>query len=339
MEIREYILKNQCLEIHVLNLGGIIKNIFVRDCRWHLTDVVLGLDTPEQYASPEYLAAYPYFGAIIGRYANRVQGAAFDIDGQTYRLDANERGNCLHGGFSGLDRTIWETEQPDDEHLVLHHVSPDGEGGFPGNLDITVRYAIEGHVFRVTYEASCDRPTHVNLTSHPYFNLNPDDDTIRNHELRLYTKRYLETTPDLIPTGNILDADKKHGFNFNKPLSITLDEGGLDDCYAFEDPIEPQLMAELASPRNGIDISILSDYPGLQVYTGGGLQVAQGKGGRSYGPFAGIALEPQMFPDSPHHPAFPSTLLRPGIPYRHRTLYVFNCFSVDEEEEGEGGWD
>ena len=134
MEIREYILKNQCLEIHVLNLGGIIKNIFVRDCRWHLTDVVLGLDTPEQYASPEYLAAYPYFGAIIGRYANRIQGAAFAIDGQTYHLDANERGNCLHGGFSGLDCAIWETEQPDDEHLVLHHVSPDGEGGFPGPL-------------------------------------------------------------------------------------------------------------------------------------------------------------------------------------------------------------
>ena len=318
----------------MLNLGGIVKNIFVRDCRWRLTDVVLGFDTPEQYASPEYLANYPYFGAIIGRYANRIQGAAFAIDGQEYKLDANENGNCLHGGAVGLDRKIWDVEQPDDEHLTLRYASPDNENGFPGKLDVTVRYAIEEHVFRVTYEASCDKPTHVNLTSHPYFNLNPDDDTIRRHELRLYSHRYIETTSGLIPTGNILDADKKHSFNFNKPLSLALDEGGLDDCYVFEDPIEPQLMAELASPQNGIDISILSDYPGLQVYTGGGLQVAGGKGGRAYGPCSGIALEPQMLPDSPHHPRFPSTLLRPGVPYRHRTLYVFNCFSVDEDPYG-----
>ena len=333
MEIKEHILKNQCLEIHVLNLGGIIKNIFVRDCHWHLTDVVLGFDSPEQYVSPEYLADYPYFGAVIGRYANRIQGASFEIEGQNHQLDNNERGNCLHGGFVGLDRKIWNVEQPDDEHLNLHYSSPDGEGGFPGNLDVTVRYAIEEHVFRIAYEALCDAPTHVNLTSHPYFNLNPDDDTVRNHELRLYTKHYLETAADLIPTGKILDVDKKHGFNFNKPLSITLDEGGLDDCYVFEDPIEPQLMAELASPKNGIDITVLSDYPGLQVYTGNGLRVTNGKAGRSYGPFAGIALEPQMLPDSPHHPNFPSTLLRPGVPYRHRVSYVFNCFSVNADPE------
>lgn len=332
MEIKEYILKNRCLEIHVLNLGGIIKNIYTRDCRWHLTDVILGFDNPEQYASPEYLAHYPYFGAIIGRYANRIQGASFDINGQTYKLTPNEKENCLHGGAIGLDRQIWDVEQPDYEHLNLHYKSPDGENGFPGNLDITVHYSIEEHVFRIIYEATCDQPTYVNLTSHPYFNLNPGEETIRDHELRLYSKKYLETTPELIPTGNILDTDKKHSFNFNKPLSLVIEEGGIDASYAFEESVEPQMMAELASPKNGIDITILSDYPCMQVYTGNGLDVSNGKEGRTYGPYSGIALEPQMYPDSPHHPHFPSTLLRPGVPYRHETIYTFNCFSVDEKE-------
>lgn len=333
MEIKEYILKNQHLEIHVLNLGGIIKNIYTLDCRQHKTDVILGFDNPEQYASPEYLAHYPYFGAIIGRYANRIQGATFDINGQSYKLTPNEKGNCLHGGAIGLDRQIWDVAQPDDEHLNLHYKSPDGENGFPGNLDIIVRYSIEGHVFRIIYEATCEQPTYVNLTSHPYFNLNPEEDTVRNHELRLYTEQYLETTPDLIPTGKIIDTDKKHSFNLNKPLSMPIEEGGIDASYAFEAPIEPQIMAELASPKNGIAITLLSDYPCLQVYTGNGLEVSNGKEGRTYGPYSGIALEPQMYPDSPHHPHFPSTLLLPGTPYHHKTIYTFKCFSVDENPE------
>ena len=213
----------------------------------------------------------------------------------------------------------------------MRYTSPDGENGFPGTLDVTVRYSIENNVFRVIYDASCDQPTHVNLTQHPYFNLNPDDTNIGNHELRLYSSRYLETTPDLIPTGTILPADTKHSFNFNKPLFLALQEDGLDDCYAYEDPIEPQLMAELSHPKNGITITILSDYPGLQVYTGKYIDVTNGKGGRHYGPYSGIALEAQMFPDSPHQPSFPSTRLNPGERYYHKTIYSFNCFGVEED--------
>ena len=253
-------------------------------------------------------------------------------------MNKNEKGNTLHGGTPGFDQRLWDVEQPDDEHLILRYTSPDGENGFPGTLNATVYYSIENNVFRVVYEASCDQPTHVNLTQHPYFNLRPTDENIGNHELRLYTSHYLETTPDLIPTGTVLSADKKHAFNFNKPLFLTLQEEGLDDCYTFENPIEPQLMAELSHPKNGITVTILSDYPGLQVYTGKEINVANGKGGKHYGPYSGIALEAQMLPDSPHHPHFPSTRLNPGERYRHKTIYSFNCFSADEDygEEIEG---
>jgi len=189
-ELKEYILKNECLEIHVCNLGGIIKNIFVRDCRWKLVDVVLGFDTLEQYIAPEYRKNYPYFGALIGRYANRIKGGEITIDNETHVLNKNEKGNTLHGGTPGFDQRLWDAEQPDNEHLILHYTSPDGENGFPGTLDVTVRYSIENNVFRVIYEASCDQPTLVNLTQHPYFNLRPTDENIGNHELRLYTSHY-----------------------------------------------------------------------------------------------------------------------------------------------------
>ncbi|WP_018337159.1 aldose epimerase family protein [Butyricimonas synergistica] len=332
MELKEYILKNECLEIHVCNLGGIIKNLFVRDYKWKQTDVVLGFDNVEQYAAPTYLNNYPYFGALIGRYGNRIKDASFEIDGQTFSLAKNDNGNCLHSGAAGFDKRVWNVEQPDDEHLILRLSDQDGTGGFPGKLDITVRYSIEQNVFRVIYEATSDKATHVNLTQHPYFNLNPDDENIGKHELRLYSKRYLETTPDLIPTGNILPAEGKYAFNFNKPLFLALQEDGLDDCYVYEDLGEPQLMAELSYPKNGITITILSDYPGLQVYTGKHIDVANGKGGKHYGAYSGIALEAQMFPDSPHHPSFPSTLLQAGEVYRHKTVYSFNCFSVEKED-------
>ena len=126
----------------------------------------------------------------------------------------NEKENTLHGGTPGFDQRLWDAEQPDNEHLILHYTSPDGENGFPGTLDVTVRYSIENNVFRVIYEASCDQPTHVNLTQHPYFNLRPTDENIGNHELRLYTSHYLETTSDLIPTGTVLSTDKKHAFDY-----------------------------------------------------------------------------------------------------------------------------
>ena len=212
--------------------------------------------------------------------------------------------------------------------MILRLTDQDGEGGFPGTLDVTVRYSIEQNVFRVIHEATCDKATHVNLTQHPYFNLKPDDENIGNHELHLYSQHYLETTPDLIPTGNILPAENKYAFNFNKPLFLALQEDGLDACYVYGDLGVPQLMAELSHPKNGITLTILSDYPGLQVYTGKHINVPNGKNGKHYGAYSGIALETQMFPDSPHHPSFPATLLKPGEVYRHKTVYSFNCFNV-----------
>lgn len=333
MQIKEYILKNEDIEVHICNYGGIIKNIYTRDCNWKLVDIVLGFDDPEQYVSPDYLNNYPYLGTTIGRYANRIHRGEITLNGQIFSLEKNDRSNCLHGGSAGFDRQYWDGEQIDDHHLILRYTSNDGEGGFPGKLEVTVQYILVNNMLKITYDATTDRDTFVNITHRPYFNLNPEQETIAGLELQLYSNRLLETNPELIPTGNILTADTDHTFHFPKRLSDIIEKDGLDDCYLFPDLGSIQLMAELSSPYTGILLTILSDYPGLQVYTGKFLQVENGKQGKHYGPFSGIALEAQMFPDSPHHPSFPSTLLRPGEKYHHTTIYSLNCFSKEETDD------
>lgn len=330
MQIKEYILKNENIEVHICNYGGIIKTYTRVTAIWKQSISVLGFDDPEQYVSPAYLNDYPYLGATIGRYANRIHRGEITLNRQIFSLEKNDRNNCLHGGSAGFDRQYWDGEQVNDHHLILRYSSPDGEGGFPGNLEVVIQYTIINNTLKITYDATTDRETFVNITHHPYFNLNPAENTIAGLELQLYTTRLIETDPELIPTGNILTADTNHTFNFPKRLSDIIEKDGLDDCYLFPDLGSIQLMAELSSPRTGILLTILSDYPGLQVYTGKHLQVQKGKQGKDYGAFSGVALETQMLPDSPHHPSFPSTLLHPGEKYHHTTIYSLNCFSREE---------
>ncbi len=333
MEIREFILENENIEVHVLNLGGIMKNFIVKGKNGRNTDIILGFDNAENYTDEEYLRNYPYFGAVIGRYANRIAGASFEIEGETYRLYANESGNTLHGGKEGLDRKYWEVSEHTGDSLVLHCRSIDLENGFPGNLDVSVRYSLEKNSLRIKYEAVSDKTTYVNITSHPYFNLSPEKSVTDETWLHVVPSCYIETDSALIPTGKILAAEGLHDFRSPERLARAISGGGLDTCYVFSDSGKDDMhengryeksvrhMATLHTDE-GLSLTVSSDYPGIQIYTGKYLNVQKGKSGRFYGPFSGIALEPQMLPDSPHHPDFPSTLLLPGEKYMHETVFT-----------------
>ena len=298
MDIEEYVLKNDCLEVHVLNLGGTVRSIFTRDCRWQWTDVVLGLEEAGRYAGGE--------------------------------------GPMVTGEAPGW----WQGEQEDGEHLVLRPAEGEGDA-FTGE-GATIRYSLEGHVLHVEEEWRGRSPRGGRLAAGMYFNLHPAEETVGGHELRLYSRRCAGLSAARVPTGGFTEADRRHSFGFNKPLSLALEEGGIRACYAYEDPIEPQLMAELASPKNGIDLTVLSDYAGLVVDTGEGLDAEGGKGGRHYGAAAGIALVPRELPgmeggavataDAGQGGAEGTVATgQPGGVCRHRTLYVFNCFSVEED--------
>lgn len=323
IKIKEYVLKNTQLEVHVVNLGGTLSKIITSDINGQPVDVLLGFNSPEKYNSEDYLSDYPYLGATIGRYGNRIGGAAFSIHGQIYSLARNSGQHQLHGGASGFDRKYWDLVKQTETTLCLRYISEDGEEGFPGQLTVEVTYTLEGKDLRIDYDAVTDKTTHVSLTHHPYFNLNPKESDVRGHILTLYSNRYLKTN-DMIPDGHIVDASGDYNFQEGRRLGdIIANHDGLDHCYVFSSSPEMTKMAKLFSPQSGITLSVYSDYPGIQVYTGKYLHVAEGKEGRTYGSFSGVALEAQYFPDSPNHPEFPSTLLEPGQKYRKTTIYSF----------------
>lgn len=323
MKIEKYILKSKGLEVWISALGATITRMVTKDKDNNPVDVVLGFDTPEEYCSEEYLADYPYLGSTIGRYGNRIGGARFTIDGETYALTANEGENQLHGGRYGFDRKMWTLRTRTENSVVLVYVSADGEEGYPGKLTVEVTFTVEGKELRIGHRAFTDKPTHVSITHHPYFNLNPAAPDIKGHTLKMYSNRYLQTDRS-IPTGVTVDA--AGDFNFETPArleGVIDNQDGLDHCYVFEPGKGVVKMAEVACGENGLKLTVSSDYPGVQVYTGKYLQVKEAKGGKNYGAFAGVALEAQFWPDSPNHADFPSTLLVPGQEYRKTIVYSF----------------
>lgn len=317
-----YILKNKVLEVHVSTLGATITRMITSDRQGKAVDVVLGMENADDYATPEYVAGGAYLGAGIGRYGNRIAGGKFSIDGHPYQLAVNNGPNHLHGGICGFDKKIWAIAERSDTSLTLRYVSPDGEENYPGNLTVDICFEIKEKELWIQYKAITDKKCYVNLTHHPYFNLNPDSGDIKKHRLKLYTDRYLKTD-NLIPDGSFVPVKGNYDFtDFRSLQGVIETEGGLDDCFVFE-PAGIRRQAELYSEESGIRMYVCSDYPGLQVYTGRYLDVKQAKGGKHYGPYAGVALEAQYWPDSPNHPAFPSTLLLPEQEYRKTTIYGF----------------
>ena len=320
------------MRVAVSDFGGIVTQIHVPDRDGRFADVVLGFDS----LAP-YLASTAYFGALIGRYANRIAGGRFMLDGASFQLTINDGVHHLHGGVTGFDKRLWHAAPVtgvDTVGLVLTLYSPAGEEGYPGNLWVTVHYALhDDNTFAVTYHAHCDRPTPVNLTQHSYFNLGAAD-AILDHALTLHAAAITPIDAGLIPTGALMAVDGTP-FDFREPRTIgermsdrsdQLDfAGGYDHNFVLEKATSgtPTLAARVHEPRSGRVLELLTTEPGMQFYSGNFLDGSViGKSPR-HSHRSGLCLEPQHFPDAPNRPAFPDTILRPGVAYRSESVYRF----------------
>jgi len=320
------------LQASISNYGGTLTSLLVPDKAGQMGDVVLGFDQISGYLSPEFRSANPYFGALIGRYGNRIAQGKFTLDGQTYHLATNNGPNSLHGGRVGFDQRIWQAEagvSPEGELLKLTYFSPDGEEGYPGNLRVTVVYTLtDDNALVIDYTATTDQPTPLNLTNHSYFNLShghsPD---VLQHEVTLAADRYTVVDDTLIPTGELRPVPGTP-FDFLTPHAIGERigqvPGGYDHNWVLNPSTGQQPAATVYDPASGRTMEVITDQPGIQFYTGNFLAGSlTGKGGAVYGKHAGFCLETQHFPDSPNHPSFPNTILHPGELFRSTTTYRF----------------
>ncbi len=314
-------------EARILTWGAVVRDLVV-PARHGPQRVVLGLERIE-----DYVAHSPYFGAIVGRYANRIGEARFTLDGETHGLDVNWGGrHQLHGGSRGFGSRIWSLVDRTPSSATLALVSPDGDMGYPGRLTVLCSYAFEEpSTLTVTLEAACDRPTPVNLTTHGYFNLDGSP-TIAEHELAIAGDFITPTTPDLIPTGEIRAVEgtpfdfrtpRRLGAAVRDPHDQVRSARGIDHNLVLDGEGYRQV-ATVESARTGTRMELWTDQPGLQVYTGNALDGSLRAADRTaYRQGDGLALEPQRFPDSPNRPEWPSTTLRPGETYRARIGWVF----------------
>ncbi|MFJ3770847.1 aldose epimerase family protein [Streptomyces sp. NPDC090075] len=308
-EVHRWTLERAGTRVRILSYGGIVQSVEVPDRDGRTADVVLGFAGLDGYLEHPG----PYFGALVGRYANRIAHARFPLDGVTYALEPNNAPNSLHGGAHGFDKRVWEAAGV--EHGVrLTRVSPHGEEGFPGRLEVTATYTLDpSGALRVSYEAVTDMPTVVNLTNHSYFNL-AGSGNAGGHELRIAASRYTPVDGDLIPTGVLEDVSGSR-FDFRTARKVG---SGYDHNLVLDKGVTAaaQEIAELHDPASGRTLTVSTTEPGVQLYTAEHLT----------GPFApgdGVALETQHFPDSPNRPEFPSTRLGPGAVYRSETVYAF----------------
>lgn len=331
--IHHYTLTNDSLVVQLINYGGIITHLFAPDRNGARADVVLGFDDPRQYQFKN-----PYFGAIIGRYGNRIAGGRFTLDGKVYTLATNNGPNALHGGVDGFNRRLWRADtfqRGDTLGVHLDYRSSNTEEGYPGNLLARVTYGLVGSELVIGYRATTDAPTPVNLTNHTYFNLSGQPGTtVLDHEIRIRASHYTPVDSTLIPTGEIAPVAGTP-FDFTRPKTIGKDigqdheqlrfGGGYDHNFVL-DRSGPGLMevATVHEPNSGRTLTVLTQEPGVQFYTGNFLDgTLVGKGGQVYGHRTGFCLETQHFPDSPNHPNFPTTILRPGQTYSTKTVYRF----------------
>jgi aldose 1-epimerase len=303
----------------------------VPDKKGKLDDVVLGFETLEKY-----LAGHPYFGAIVGRYGNRIAKGKFILNGVEYTLATNNGENHLHGGIRGFDKVVWKVEQINKENekgIQLSYLSKDGEEGYPGNLSCVVIYTLtNNNELKIQYEAETDKPTPINLTHHSYFNLKSADSSgsgdILGHLLTIHADRYTPVDEGLIPTGE-LKSIKDSAMDFTRPKAIgeRIKEvkGGYDHNYVLNNwDGSLRLAASVSEPTSGRVMDVLTTEPGIQFYSGNFLDGSiTGKNGTTYNKHDGFCLETQHFPDSPNQPAFPSVILEPGKTYTHTTIYRF----------------
>jgi aldose 1-epimerase len=329
-----YTLRNHNgVEARIMTYGGIIVSLKVPDKNGQLGDVVLGYDHLDSYVKNS-----PYFGALIGRYGNRIARGHFTLDGTAYTLATNNYPNALHGGLQGFDKRVWSAsvrEGTDGPELILDYLSKDGEEGYPGNLKVTATYTLmRDNALRLQYRAETDKDTVLNLTQHTYFNLAGQGD-ILNHQVTLPADRFTPVDATLIPTGE-LRAVENTPFDFRAPTAIGARigqeneqlkfGGGYDHNWVINKELgKLDLMARVTDPRSGRVLEVFSTEPGLQFYTGNFLDgTITGKGGWVYQPRAAFCMEPQHYPDSPNKPAFPTVELKPGQVYHNTIMYRFS---------------
>ena len=333
-EVKLFTLKNkQGAVVTISNYGGRIVSLMVPDKDNKLTDVVLGYDSIGAYRKK----GEPFFGALIGRYGNRIAKGKFTLEGKEYQLQLNDGVNTLHGGTDGFFSKVWEAKQLDGQKLELNYISKDGEAGYPGKLDVKVVYSLtEDNSLTIDYTATTDKATVVNLTNHAYFNLNGEGNkTILDHELMIAADAYTPVDSTLIPTGK-LQPVKGTAFDFNtaKAIGKSIDENdqqlkygkGYDHNFALRANDGKTAIAKVKSPSTGIILEVFTTEPGLQFYSGNFLTGADkdGKGGKSYPHRSAFCLETQHFPDAPNHPNFASTVLKPGETYKTSSTYKFS---------------
>ncbi len=322
---------NKGLKAVITNYGAILLELWTPDRSGNTGDIILGYDSLSGYLQK----TNPYFGAIVGRYANRIGHAAFTIDGKSYSITANENGNTLHGGLKGFDKVIWTVEQVNDSMLVLSYLSHDGEEGFPGNLNVKIEYGVtvkNGNTLFINYTALTDKKTPVNLTNHAYFNLSAGkDSTILNEELTIFSKKYTAINDALIPTGELPDV-RNGPMDFQTRKKIGRDisklKAGYDHNYVIERKSSDTGLIKTASlydPSSGRFMLVSTTQPGVQFYTGNFLDgTLTGRNGKKIVKYGGLCLETQHFPDSPNQPDFPTTILEPGQTYCELTTYQFS---------------
>jgi aldose 1-epimerase len=326
------------LEVQAISYGAIITSIKVPDRAGKTADVVLGFDQPDQYwADPPP----PYFGAIVGRYGNRIAKGKFSLDGKTYTLATNNGVNHLHGGNKGFDKVLWAIttkDSPEGSSAIFTRTSPDGEEGYPGTLQVRITYTLtEKNELIVDYHATTDKATPVNLTQHSYFNLAGEGSgDILGHQLTIDADRYTPVDDTLIPTGELASVQGTP-FDFRQPTAIgarieqknaQLTNGkGYDHNWVLNRKgTGLQHAARLTDPKSGRTMDVATTEPGVQFYTGNFLDgTIKGKGGHVYGHRGALCLETQHFPDSPNQPKFPSTILQPGKTYESRTVFTFSA--------------
>lgn len=321
-EVTCFIIANGNLKAEILDYGVTIRSLFVPDKNGKSVDVVLGYDTVQEYEEND-----GYLGATIGRVGNRIRKGKFTLNGENYTLAVNNGPNHLHGGFKGFDKAVWKADEKENG-IVFSHFSPDGDEGYPGNLSVTVTVTLEENGISLDYAAETDKDTVINLTNHSYFNLNGKGDVLE-HTLKLNADKFNVGDSDCLPTGEIASVfgtvmdftkEKTIGFGIDSSEPCVKLSGGYDSNFI----LSGSPAAVLKSEESGIEMTVLTTEPGVQVYSANFLTPRKGKNGAKYTYRNALCLETQHFPDSIHHPEWPTCILKKGEKFESKTTYCFN---------------
>jgi aldose 1-epimerase len=312
-------------KLKVINYGATVTSLKIPLKSGEMVDVVLGFDTLENYINSFDLESAPYLGATVGRYAGRINNATFNLNGEIIHLDKNNNGHSLHGGKDNFSKKVWEVKNVNEgcsPSITFSYLSPANEGNYPGDLSVELTYTLsENNELIIEYNAQTTEDTVLNLTHHSYFNLDGHDSSVSEQELIVNSHKMLETTTENIPTGRVLNLEN-NAFDFNQPKPCP---SKIDNTFVIEK--ENELAASLFNKKNNLRMSVYTNQPGVHIYVGGNFfNAIKGKENADYHSLSGICFETQNFPDAPNHDNFPSSVLRKGEMYFHKTIYKFQSF-------------